>query len=547
LRRLTSANPDVRKRAAENLGGSRDTRAVDPLVVALADPELTVRWAAAIALGKIGNARAVEPLVAALRSSREFDGSAAIEALGKIGDARAVEPLVAALRSSRDVSVRSAATKALGKIGDARAVEPLLVALTDTSVGARSSWAGALSDFGDTVRKALVEIDPNWAKTEAALAALPQLVKGLLDSDDENARDNMARALGEIGDPRAVEPLSAVFRDSHSLTVARALGKIGDRRATGPLVEAFASNSTEVREAAADVVKKIDPNWAKSEAARGAIAKLVEAFAFPRGTPHDRYGYLDLGAAKELLGAVEKTLEQIDPSWAKSEAARAAVPRLLEAVRSGTWGPPLNVLGKIGDTRAIEPLVVALAAESWEEHKAVESALTAIDPEWAKSEAAKAAIPELVAAVCHSTFTKLEEETAARALEQIGEAAVGPLVGALTNVPGLHKAGVVETTRRHCDGRTEFHSCPEVHRMVEDTLCRIDPHWGTAEDARAAVPKLIKELKDYNWCVRRRAASALGDIGDSTALQPLKAALNDPVDDVRDTAKSALHLFGRRK
>ncbi len=257
-------------------------------------------------------------------------------------------------------------------------------------------------------------------------------------------------------------------------------------------------------------------------------------------------GYLDRGAAKEFLETVEKILEQIDPNWAKLEFARAAVPRLLEAVRNDAWGPPLNVLGKIGDAGAIEPLVVVLAAESWEKHKAVESALTAIIW-WAKSEAAKAAIPELVAAVCHSTFTNLEANTAARALERIGEAAVGPLVGALTNVPGLHEAVVVETTRRHCDGRTEFHGCPEVYRRVEDTLCRIDPHWGTAEDARGAVPKLIMELTDYNWCVRRRAASALGAIGDSTALQPLNAALNDPDDDVREAAKSALHLFGCRK
>ena len=163
LRQLRSANPDVRKRAAENLGGSRDKRAVDPLVAALADPAGGVRSRAAEALGKIGDARAVEPLVSALKESGPEDsflsGAQRQRRSERSVNARAVEPLGAALRDSGPGDsvrfVRRAAAEALGKIGDARAVKPLLVALT---------YAGGVEVFYETIRDALVEIDLDWAR-----------------------------------------------------------------------------------------------------------------------------------------------------------------------------------------------------------------------------------------------------------------------------------------------------------------------------------------------------------------------------------------------
>ncbi len=94
-------------------------------------------------------------------------------------------------------------------------MKPLLVALT---------YAGGVEVFYETIRDALVEIDLDWAKIEAAVTAVPELMDGLLGSDSD-ARDRVASALGEIGDPRAVEPLIVALRDSHwyshSLPVVR--------------------------------------------------------------------------------------------------------------------------------------------------------------------------------------------------------------------------------------------------------------------------------------------------------------------------------------
>lgn len=68
------------------------------------------------------------------------------------------------------------------------------------------------------------------------------LAKVLNHSQDWWCRVEVADALGEIGDRRAVEPLTEALRDERALVrfrAAHALGRIGDRRAIGPLTEAM--------------------------------------------------------------------------------------------------------------------------------------------------------------------------------------------------------------------------------------------------------------------------------------------------------------------
>jgi len=121
-------NRAVRQAAAESLGELGDTRAVEPLIVALEDSDSLVRHRAAEALGKLGDKRAVEPLIIALQGKNVEVRCAAARALGEIWDARAVDPLIAVLQDE-DVEVRRAATRALGEIEDAQVAEPLIAAL----------------------------------------------------------------------------------------------------------------------------------------------------------------------------------------------------------------------------------------------------------------------------------------------------------------------------------------------------------------------------------------------------------------------------------
>ena len=75
-------------------------------------------------------------------------------------------------------------------------------------------------------------------------------------------RADVAYALGEIGDKRAVEPLIQFlkdgYREEYKEAAAIALGKIGDERAVEPLIHAFKKNKNwGVRKAVATSLGKI--------------------------------------------------------------------------------------------------------------------------------------------------------------------------------------------------------------------------------------------------------------------------------------------------
>lgn len=127
---LKNENPDVRSRAAKELGRIRDNRAVKPLIAALeASQVLDVQSAAAEALGDIKDARALRPLIAVLTNPKRSNAtrSSAAAALGKIGRP-AVEPLIAAL-SDGDRHTQLFAIKALHALNNRRATNALSATL----------------------------------------------------------------------------------------------------------------------------------------------------------------------------------------------------------------------------------------------------------------------------------------------------------------------------------------------------------------------------------------------------------------------------------
>jgi HEAT repeat protein len=118
----------IRQAATAALGNGR---AVEHLIATLNGVDGLIRWRAAEVLGESGDTRAVEPLITALGDTKKlYIRQEAISALGKLGDARAVEPLITAL-SDTDSSVRRSAAEVLGKLGDVRAVPALQALLAD--------------------------------------------------------------------------------------------------------------------------------------------------------------------------------------------------------------------------------------------------------------------------------------------------------------------------------------------------------------------------------------------------------------------------------
>ena len=260
--------PDVREAAAEALGRIGDGRAVRPLIKALKYSDIRVRAHAAEALAKIGDARAIEPLIQALQDGYTFDGVEytcfeyrsdgtfartvgpivvrAANVLAKFGTA-AVDPLIQAL-ALRNKHTFDVAAEALGMIGDTRAVEPLIVALMDQDENVRQAAAKALHWLNWQPDRSEIGASywitkRQWDKcVEIGPPAVEPLIGTLKNAKDRDVREAAAEALGQIGDSRAVGPLTKALNDRwwsvHS-AAATALGKIGDARAVEPLIKAL--------------------------------------------------------------------------------------------------------------------------------------------------------------------------------------------------------------------------------------------------------------------------------------------------------------------
>jgi len=90
---LSDDDPEVRARAARELGGSEDPRVVEPLIAALEDREGIVKLAAAEALGAVQDKRAIRPLISLLRDDQQHVRLFAAKALETIGDLQGFENL----------------------------------------------------------------------------------------------------------------------------------------------------------------------------------------------------------------------------------------------------------------------------------------------------------------------------------------------------------------------------------------------------------------------------------------------------------------------
>ena len=256
IRLLNHRDPDVQYEAAGALGDIGDSSAVEPLIAALKNDEISgvrwkaaealsklgtpavdaligalrhddadVRWKAAIALGEIGDPKAVAPLITLLCDEDRFVKSRAAYALSMLGEP-AVDPLICAL-SEGDGNLRWGAAIALGKIQNPRAIEPLIRALADKYENVRAEAAAALAAMGKPALEPLLQFlkfSDRAARLEVVTAlgelqdtgAIQPLLQ-LLENADEDERKAIANAFDAILVP-AVKPLIARIRNGNLQT-----------------------------------------------------------------------------------------------------------------------------------------------------------------------------------------------------------------------------------------------------------------------------------------------------------------------------------------
>lgn len=193
--------PEVRWQAAAELEIVASKEAVPGLIAALNDKSPLVRAGAAEALKGIPDPRSVQPLIRTLRDTDTAARRAAAEALGLIGDRAAVRPLMGALRA-HDFQTRRRAIKSLRQLQDPSCGPALIRSLNDWDPQIRSVAVESLIAFG---RKEQV---------------VPPLIQ-YLRSWQSVIREDAARALGGLKDPRAIQPLRrAIVREPNERTRA---------------------------------------------------------------------------------------------------------------------------------------------------------------------------------------------------------------------------------------------------------------------------------------------------------------------------------------
>jgi len=185
-------NAATRRQAVEALGNLGDRQATTALAVAYTDDDSSVRLAAQEALTKLG-ASPIETLVTSFEQ-KDVDVRlrlAAATALGKLDDPRAIDALTVAL-ADNNIDVRHRATMVLASLKDPRVVDALSVALTDKEWIVAVTAATELAKFGERAVEPLITA---LKHTEGAV------------------RLAAVQSLGNIGDVRAVDALTAALKD----------------------------------------------------------------------------------------------------------------------------------------------------------------------------------------------------------------------------------------------------------------------------------------------------------------------------------------------
>ena len=337
----------IRGEAAGLLGTCKDPRAVVPLVALLRDQDRSVRDAAVEALRSIG-APAVEAVGACLSEPDLSIQESASAILAGIADGRVLAPLIKALHSG-DWIVRMHAAKALGRVRNADAVEPLVPLLQDKVKAVREEAAAALATIGEAAISFLLKAlqHEDWLVRLHAVESLGKarskravdpLLSVLFNDRDSAVREDAVRALGEIGDPQAVEHLFMALREPGLRTVAvEALGRIGDRRAVPVLIDIVIGASPP------EVTRPVDgcgEHWNEEAITQGAAARALGTIGDERAIP-------------SLIVALEPTCTRADAAAALAKFGSKVIPSLL---------PLLN---KPGDANLLFHVRETLASVGW--------------------------------------------------------------------------------------------------------------------------------------------------------------------------------------
>ena len=591
-----SQDASATRAAIMDLGYEDGAEIYPVLVEKLNDPNPAIQHAAVISLGRFGRPDAIQEIIKPkiFRSSVANIRWAAVTALGKLGDYRVIDYLLKAVDDPEWIVRTQAITELMGKVQevrdcrDSRQLHVLIhmLSLENEEIvglaveGLREFGSESLAPLREALNNSSATIRANAARALGKLAS-PQSVPCLLTSlqDSEwRVRSSAAEALGAIGDPTCIEPLIQEIHDNvakvqeqasaalirfgkqatlpllHALArernkfVLRALlqtlGSIADPKSIPGLIEHLSSSYFIVRQAAVTSLCRFGP---------AVIDPLLPALSFNSSdirlllqSADDRlHPELQIRAIMAIGGledhrAVLSLKRLVDEGL--PEVQEAAVQALFH-IGCAAWRRcyAIKVLAEVGEASLALRLVPSLKDTSVYVRFEVVRAFG----KWGGPVALQSLVQ--VATRDRADFVRAE---AIRALRTIGAGREEVLEVALR---GLKDEGrEVRAVSASLLGlfQNENSILPLLKAMT-------DPHWSVRQRAENAllnfgsdaVKPLIAAMGSPHWATRLCAVRLLGDIGDHSAIAPLKKLLGrrGQRKDILENATASLRKLQERE
>ncbi len=182
----SSSDPYVRRRAAEQFGSLRDTKAVIYLRKMLKDENPFVRQTAVDSLGLLRAKEVVNDIIELLKTDKETQvRQSAIVALGYIGDPSCVDTLIEILKDENEpAAVKYSVCNTLGILRSTQAVSSLQGLINSEDLNLRRSVIYTLSKIANSESISILRdaIDTN-INNEQILIDLLKILADLNDND----------------------------------------------------------------------------------------------------------------------------------------------------------------------------------------------------------------------------------------------------------------------------------------------------------------------------------------------------------------------------
>lgn len=406
----------------------------------------------------------------------------------------ALRALMSALQRHKNPAIRSGAAEALGLIGGSRAVVPLIDALSDPDDRVRQEVVTALGTIADPV-------------------ALQPLMQILESTEHKGIRRRAVVALGFLASNQAIPLLMNALEDRDVVirkTAIEALELIHDPQKAGLFVRMLTDENAEVRLLAANALERI--SWKP--------ATEQEQIAYDIAKGHWDSPLLSSPEAVESLlkvlydGRAENINARVNAVLVLGKIGEKRAVEPLVNIYKHEYGTlretVVAALGDIGDIRAVEVLIQALNDKNPNIRMAAATALGKFDD--------PLAIEVLIHALGDTEPAKLGDrnpevqKTVAEALGKIqGERVTTALVYALEDDDAVVRRQAIDVLEQRGWSPQQDTETMLVHIAREE--------WSDLVPFGAqALPQLVIRAKDKDRTIREQATRLLTKLLDSVLV-----------------------------